>query len=35
VTGKNSIGEMCMATPAIAKGSLFLRGMKHLYCIRS
>lgn len=32
--GKNEIGEMCWATPAIANGSLFLRSRDHLYCIR-
>jgi outer membrane protein assembly factor BamB len=31
---KNSLGEMCMATPAIADGSLFIRTMTKLYCIR-
>ncbi len=31
--GKNSIGELCMATPAIAQGSLILRGGEHLYRI--
>lgn len=30
---KNSLGELCMATPAIAKGSLILRGAEHLYRI--
>ncbi len=33
--GKNSLDEMCMASPAIAHGSLFVRGLKHLYCIRA
>ncbi len=28
---KNTIGELCMATPAIAQGSLILRGGEHLY----
>ncbi len=28
---KNSLGEMCMATPAIAQGSLFLRTSQHLF----
>jgi outer membrane protein assembly factor BamB len=31
---KNSLGEMCMATPAIARGSLFIRGQENLYRIR-
>lgn len=30
---KNSLGEMCMATPAIADGRLFLRTISKLYCI--
>jgi outer membrane protein assembly factor BamB len=33
--GKNSLDEMCMASPAIAHGSLFLRGIQHVYCIRA
>ena len=33
LVGKNSVGELCMATPAIAKGSLILRGAEHLYRI--
>lgn len=31
--GRNSMGEVCMATPAIADGKLFIRGRDHLYCI--
>ena len=31
--GKNELGEMCMATPAIARGSLFIRGSLNLYRI--
>jgi outer membrane protein assembly factor BamB len=31
--GKNSVGEMCMATPAIARGSLILRTRSRLYRI--
>ncbi len=31
--GKNSLDEMCMATPAIARGSLFIRGASNLYRI--
>ena len=34
VLGKNSVGEMCWATPAVANGALFLRCRDHLYCIR-
>ena len=34
VLGKNSIDEMCMATPAIYKSSLILRGASKLYAIR-
>jgi outer membrane protein assembly factor BamB len=29
----NSMGEVCMATPAIAAGRLYVRGAKRLYCI--
>jgi outer membrane protein assembly factor BamB len=32
--GKNSLDEMCMATPAIARDSLFIRTASKLYCIR-
>lgn len=32
---KNTLGEMCMATPAVAQGSLFIRTLTHLYCIRA
>ncbi len=31
--GKNSLDEMCMATPAIAGNSLFIRSLDHLYRI--
>ena len=34
VLGENKIDEMCWATPAIAGGSLLLRTVDHLYCIR-
>lgn len=34
VLGKNTINEMCWATPAVAAGALFLRGGDHLYCIK-
>ncbi|MBZ5596458.1 MAG: PQQ-like beta-propeller repeat protein [Acidobacteriia bacterium] len=33
VLGKNSLGEMCMATPAIARGSLIIRTATKLYRI--
>jgi len=33
--GKNSLGEMCMATPAIARGSLIIRTASKLYRITS
>ena len=32
--GKNSLDEMTLATPAIARGSLFIRTASKLYCIR-
>lgn len=31
--GKNTLGEMCMATPAIARGSLFIRTANSLFRI--
>ena len=33
--GKNSLGEMCMATPAIARDSLILRTASNLYRIKT
>jgi outer membrane protein assembly factor BamB len=33
ILGKNSLDEMCMATPAIARGSLIIRTLSHLYRI--
>jgi GTP cyclohydrolase II len=33
--GKNSLGEMCMATPAIARDSLIIRTASRLYRIRN
>lgn len=33
LVGKNSLGEMCMATPAIAQGSLVIRTAARLYRI--
>ena len=32
--GRNSLDEMTLATPAIARGSLFIRTASKLYCIR-
>ena len=29
----NPMGEVCMATPAISDGHLFIRGAKHLFCV--
>jgi hypothetical protein len=34
ILGRNRLGEMALATPAVAGGSLFLRTQSHLYCIR-
>lgn len=34
VISKNSLGEMSMSTPAIAKGDLILRTASKLYCLR-
>jgi outer membrane protein assembly factor BamB len=33
VVGKSSLGEEIYASPAVVGGQLFLRGVKHLYCI--
>jgi outer membrane protein assembly factor BamB len=30
---KNSIGESMMASPAVVDGTIFIRALKHLYCI--
>lgn len=35
LAGKNALGEMCMATPALADGSLYIRGINHLFCVRA
>jgi outer membrane protein assembly factor BamB len=35
VLGKNSLNEMFWASPAISDGTLFLRGVDHLYCIKT
>ena len=34
IAATNSLGETCMATPAISGGSLFFRTRRHLVCIR-
>jgi outer membrane protein assembly factor BamB len=31
---KNSLGEAGMATPAVSDGKMFIRTLKHLYCIQ-
>ena len=31
---KNSIGESIMASPAVSGGKMFVRALKHLYCIK-
>jgi outer membrane protein assembly factor BamB len=33
VVSKNALGEACYASPAVAHGRLFIRTVKHLYCI--
>jgi outer membrane protein assembly factor BamB len=33
ILAKNELGEMLVASPAIANGEIFLRGEKHLFCI--
>jgi hypothetical protein len=33
VIGKNTLNEMSMATPAVARGSLFIRTQSRLYRI--
>ncbi len=30
---RNSLGEDCRASPAISQGEVFIRGVKHLFCI--
>jgi outer membrane protein assembly factor BamB len=35
VLGKNALDEMCWSSPAIANGSLYLRTVDHLFCIRN
>jgi outer membrane protein assembly factor BamB len=34
ILGKNSVGEPVQASPALAGGSIYIRGAKHLFCIR-
>ncbi len=31
---KNSLNEVCMASPAVSEGKMFIRTFKHLYCIQ-
>ena len=33
LAAKNELGEVVMASPAIAEGTLYLRGQTHLYAI--
>jgi outer membrane protein assembly factor BamB len=33
VVAKNALGEECYASPAVARGQIFLRTQGHLYCI--
>jgi outer membrane protein assembly factor BamB len=33
VVSKNALGEACYASPAVSHGQLFIRTVKHLYCI--
>jgi outer membrane protein assembly factor BamB len=35
VLGKNSINEMCWSSAAVADGSVFLRSVDHLFCIKN
>jgi outer membrane protein assembly factor BamB len=35
VLGKNSVDEMCWSSPAAVAGGLLLRGVDHLYCIKT
>ena len=34
VVGENSLGEQCRASPAISDGRIYLRGDRHLFCLR-
>ncbi len=33
VVARNELGEECYASPALSRGRIYLRSMKHLYCI--
>ncbi|MEO1997825.1 MAG: PQQ-binding-like beta-propeller repeat protein [Planctomycetaceae bacterium] len=33
--GRNSLGERCHSTPAVAAGRMFIRGFEHLYCLEA
>ena len=33
IVARNELGEETYASPAISGGHIFLRGLKHLYCI--
>jgi outer membrane protein assembly factor BamB len=35
VLGKNALHEMCWSSPAVANGSVYLRTVDHLFCIRN
>jgi hypothetical protein len=35
VLRKNSLDDTTWATPAAADGALYVRGLDHLYCIKS
>ena len=34
VVGQNKLNEMCWSSPAVADGTLLLRGVDHLFCIK-
>lgn len=34
ILGKNTLGEMCWSSPAVAGRALFLRSVDHLFCIK-
>ena len=34
VLGKNTLDDQCWATPAVAGGSLIVRGVDNIYCIK-
>ncbi len=33
ILGTNSLGERCLATPALSRGNVFVRTEKHLWCL--